>query len=86
MGSVNRPPRGLHRKPNISEQQIVIVSEYCVSIKLIVVRVLETYAHISPRPDGCAAGNKGGVGYLEDVAVGVWATSTSRISAKKYRI
>src|SRR5450759_1519553 len=68
-------PMGLHRKPKIGEQRVVIMREYSVSIEFVVVSVLEPNARISPRPSWRLAANERDIGDLEDIAVAVWTKS-----------
>src|ERR1039458_9081329 len=79
-------PMGLHREPDIAKQCVVVVGEDCVPIELVVIGVLQTDAHISPRPPWRLAGNEGDVGDLEDVAVAVWTTSASRVVRIQSRV
>ena len=75
----------LKREPDIGEQRIIIVRRCSVSIELVVVGVLQSDAHISPRPHWRPTVNERNVGNLEDVAVAIRTTCTSRITAVQLR-
>src|ERR1039458_2011705 len=76
-------PMGLHCEPDIAKQCVVVVGEDRVPIELVVVGVLQTDAHISPRSPWRLAANERDVGDLGDVATAIWAISrVTRIQSR----